>query len=100
MAASICSSNQAARAFGASGLALGKKSRHDSKPTEYWTRYRQFTRTSTDRADTILRRYQFFAEKVHELLKPQLKDPTRIYGNLAALSGIVATSRYTLFLRA
>lgn len=64
------------------GLALGKKSRHDVKPTEYWTRYGQFTRTNTDRADTILRRHQFFAEKVHEFLKPELKDPTRIYGAL------------------
>lgn len=62
------------------GLALGKKSRHDAKPTEHWTRYGQFTRTNTDRADTILRRHQFFAEKMHEFLKPQLKDPTRIYG--------------------
>lgn len=64
------------------GLAVGKKSRHDPTPTEYWVRYGQFTRTNTDRADTILRRHQFFAEKMYELLKPQLKDATRIYGAL------------------
>ena len=64
------------------GLALGKKSRHDSKPTEYWVRYGQLTRANTDRADTILRRHQFFAEKMHEFLKPQMKDPTRNYGAL------------------
>jgi hypothetical protein len=64
------------------GLLLGKKSRHDAKPTEYWVRYGQLTRANTDRADTILRRHQFFAEKMHDLLKPQLKDPTRIFGAL------------------
>lgn len=64
------------------GLALGKKSRHDAKPTEYWVRYGQLTRANTDRADTILRRHQFFAEKMHEFVKPQMKDPTRIYGAL------------------
>ena len=41
------------------GLALGKKSRHDAKPTEYWTRYGQFTRRTPTGADTILRRHQF-----------------------------------------
>ncbi len=64
------------------GLALGKKTRHDATPTEYWVRYGQLTRTNTDRADTILRRHQFFTEKMHELLKLQLKDPTRIFGAL------------------
>ncbi len=64
------------------GLLLGKKSRHDAKPTEYWVRYGQLTRANTDRADTILRRHQFFAEKMYELLKPVMKDPTRIFGAL------------------
>lgn len=61
-------------------LALGKKSRHEANPTEYWVKYGQLTRANTDRADTILRRHQFFMEKMYELLKPQLKDPTRIFG--------------------
>ena len=39
-------------------------------------------RVNTDRADTILRRHQFFAEKMHSFLEPQLKDPTRIFGAL------------------
>jgi hypothetical protein len=62
-------------------LVLGKKSRYES-PTEYWTKYGQLTRANTDRADTIQRRHQFFMEKMYELLKPQLKDPTRIFGAL------------------
>jgi Protein of unknown function DUF262/HNH endonuclease len=64
------------------GLALAKKSRHDAQPNEYWIRYGQLTRTNTDRADTIIRRHQFFAEKMYEFLNPKLKDPTRIYGAL------------------
>lgn len=64
------------------GLATGKKSRHDVNPTEYWTRYGQFTRVNTDRADTILRRHQFFTEKMYEFLTPQMKDPTRFFGTL------------------
>jgi hypothetical protein len=64
------------------GLAVGKTTRHDANPTEYWVRYGQLTRVNTDRADTILRRHQFFTEKMHELLKLQLKDPTRIFGAL------------------
>ena len=64
------------------GLALGKKTRHDANPTEYWVRYGQLTRVNTDRADTILRRHQFFTEKMYDFLKPLMKDPTRIYGAL------------------
>jgi hypothetical protein len=64
------------------GLALGKKTRHDANPTEYWVRYGQLTRTNTDRADTILRRHHFFMEKMYELLKPQLKDAARVFGAL------------------
>jgi hypothetical protein len=63
-------------------LVLGKKTRHDSNPTEYWLKYGQWTRVNTDRADTILRRHQFFVQKMYELVKPQMKDPTRIYGAL------------------
>ncbi len=64
------------------GLAIGKKARDDTNPNEYWVRYGQWTRANTDRADTVLRRHQFFAEKMHTLLKPQLKDPTRNFGAL------------------
>lgn len=63
-------------------LALSKKTRYDNPPNEYWVKYGQLTRVNSDRADTILRRHQFFADKMYELLKPQLKDPTRIFGPL------------------
>ena len=47
-----------------------------------WIKYGQLTRANTDRAVTIQFRHQFFMEKMYELLKPQLKDPTRSFGAL------------------
>lgn len=63
-------------------LAAAKKTRWDALPDQFWLKYGQLTRANSDRADTILRRHQFFLEKMHGWLKPQLKDPTRIYGAL------------------
>lgn len=49
---------------------------------EYYYRYGQWTRASTDRADTIARRHEFFAQKMYEWTKPVPKDPTRAFGEL------------------
>jgi hypothetical protein len=65
-----------------SEAAKGKASRYEPQPTEYWTQYGQWTRVNSDRGDNILRRHQFFAEKMRALLKPVLKDPTRLFGEL------------------
>lgn len=52
------------------------------QPTEYWLSYGQWTRANSDRAASIEARHKFFAEKMHAALKPQLKDPLRIFGQL------------------
>ena len=63
-------------------LAVDTKNRGDDQPGEYWTRYGQHARTNSDRGENILRRHQFFVEKMHSELKPVLKDPNRAYGLL------------------
>lgn len=62
-------------------LAKDTKYRFD-RQGEYWTRYGQLARTNSDRADVIQRRHQFFAEKMHAMLQPKLKDPNRHFGAL------------------
>ena len=57
-----------------------KATQHDPVPGEYWTKYGLWTRTNTDRADTIRRRHDFFVQKMYAVLQPQLKDPTRLFG--------------------
>jgi len=61
-------------------VAMSKDTRYDASPSEYWVRYAQLTRVNSDRADTILRRHNFFTEKMYAILQPELKDPTRIFG--------------------
>ena len=64
------------------GLGTRQELPTQRQPHGVLAQVRPTDRANTDRADTILRRHQFFAEKMHELLKPQLKDPTRIFGAL------------------
>ena len=63
-------------------FALGKQTRDDPSPSEYWLRYGVHTRVNSDRGDGIQRRHQFFSVKMREVLNPQLKDPQRLYGAL------------------
>lgn len=63
-------------------FALGKKTRDDPNPSEYWLRYGVHTRVNSDRGDVIQRRHEFFSLKMREQLNPQLKDPQRLYGAL------------------
>ena len=63
-------------------FAQAKAKRDVPRPSEYWLRYGVGTRVNSDRADTIQRRHEFFALKMHEVLLPQMKDPTRTYGML------------------
>ncbi len=57
-----------------------KDTKHDPVPGEYWTQYGVWTRTNTDRADTIRRRHEYFVQKMYAILQPQLLDPTRLFG--------------------
>ncbi|MEQ1908024.1 MAG: DUF262 domain-containing protein [Vicinamibacterales bacterium] len=63
-------------------LLQAKTTRNDPRPDEYWLRYGVGTRVNSDRADTIQRRHEFFAAKMHEMLRPQMKDQTRAFGVL------------------
>jgi hypothetical protein len=63
-------------------FALGKQTRDDPSPSEYWLRYGVHTRVNSDRGDIIQRRHEFFSGKMREALNLQLKDPLRIYGAL------------------
>jgi hypothetical protein len=60
--------------------AQDKKTKNSSVPGEFWTHYDAWTRTNSDRADTIRHRHEFFARKMHEFM-PQLrkKDETRLF---------------------
>jgi hypothetical protein len=60
-------------------LAKDTKDRWD-RQGEYWVRYGQLARANSDRADVILRRHQFFVEKMYSIIKPKMKDATRIFG--------------------
>lgn len=60
-----------------------KANKDTDNPGEYWTRYAQLTRVSSDRGETIARRHSFYAEKMSELMDPlQVKDPKRVCGGL------------------
>jgi Protein of unknown function DUF262/HNH endonuclease len=58
-------------------FAEAKKTRFEDNPSEYWRKYGELTRVNSDRADNILRRHQFYAEKMYGWLSPVLKDPQR-----------------------
>ena len=63
-------------------LAQAKLTRNDSSPSEYWLRYGVLTRVNSDRGENIRNRHLFFSSKMLEVLKPQLKDPKRLFGSL------------------
>jgi hypothetical protein len=49
---------------------------------EYWSNYGMLTQASANNANTIQLRHKFFSEKMFEILKPVLKDETRLFGQL------------------
>jgi hypothetical protein len=63
-------------------FAIGKRTQHESNPSEYWLRYGIYTRVNSDRGEMIQRRHEFFSAKMYEILNPQLKDPKRLFGAL------------------
>ncbi len=56
--------------------------RDSALPAEHWLRYGVHTRVNSDRGDNIRRRHEFFSMRMWEALKPQLKDPKRLFGPL------------------
>lgn len=65
-----------------SEFALGKQTRNEANPGEYWLRYGVLTRVNSDRADAIQRRHEFFSSKMRKSLKLELKDTQRRFGDL------------------
>jgi hypothetical protein len=63
-------------------VAEATKARFDNPNNVYWSQYGQWTRSNSDRAETIERRHTFFVEKMYKLMKSQLKDPERIFGSI------------------
>ena len=63
-------------------LLKAKLTRDDPKPDEYWLRYGVHTRVNSDRGESVQRRHEFFSLKMSEVIKPQLKDPKRLFGAL------------------
>jgi hypothetical protein len=60
----------------------GKLTREEATPSEYWLRYGVHTRVNSDRGEAIQRRHEFFSAKMRAVLKPQPKDPQRLFGAL------------------
>jgi len=66
-----------------SAVAEGNLTKTDTIPSEYWSRYAQWTRVNSDRGDTIGLRHRFYQEKMLDSLQPlTLKDPIRLYGEV------------------
>lgn len=63
-------------------LAKAKQQRLDATPNDYWLRYGEHTRVSSDREVSVQRRHEFFSMKMREMLQPQLKDSKRLFGSL------------------
>ena len=60
-----------------------KKNRKETGETgEFWHKYIALTRTSSANAEVISSRHNFFTKKMFEILKPQLKDTKRLYGQI------------------
>lgn len=57
-----------------------KKWRDREVPGPYWDRFGLYTRTSSDRKDSIATRHQFFLSMMYEWLKPHFLDEIRIFG--------------------
>lgn len=53
-----------------------------NKEGEYWTEYVQWIMTSSDTKPALMRRHNFFSQKMYTLIKPQLLDSTRGYGSV------------------
>ena len=64
-------------------LATAKNQKDSDSPSEYWTRYGQWTRVNSDRGERILHRHQFYVERMLQFMGPLTsKDPVRLYGEL------------------
>ena len=64
-------------------LSMATKDKDVEPPDEFWSRYGQWTRTNSDRSDTIRRRHEFYTRRMFDYLSPLTqKDPQRLFGPL------------------
>ena len=64
-------------------LSYAAQTKGDPSPDEAWLRYGVWTRTSSDRADSIGRRHQFYSERMRRYIGDLTpKDPRRAFGSL------------------
>ena len=64
-------------------LANAAQTKGDPQPAEAWLRYGVWTRTNSDRGDSIRRRHQFYSQRMAEHLGNLAgKDPKRAFGRL------------------
>ena len=64
-------------------LSIAAKDKDPEQPDEFWSRYGQWTRTNSDRGDTIRRRHEFYTRQMLDYLGPlKPKDPQRLFGPL------------------
>lgn len=67
----------------AANVVAANLTKDEPHPDEFWTQYGQWTRTSSDRADRIRRRHEFYVARMLGFLGPlQVKDQKRNYGSL------------------
>jgi hypothetical protein len=63
-------------------VARDKLTKGSESPGEFWVQYSSWTQASTDIAENIRRRHEFFCRKMLGWLCPQLKDTQRSFGAL------------------
>ena len=64
-------------------FAKAAQTKGDLNPDEIWLHYGVWTRTNSDRGDSIRRRHQFFSQRMADYLgNLTRKDPTRAFGQL------------------
>lgn len=63
-------------------LTAATGTRNSANPAEHWLRYGIHARVNSDRADNLRRRHEFFSMKMHDVLRPILKDSKRLFGPL------------------
>ncbi len=54
----------------------------NNKDGEYWHKYVQWTMTSSDSKSSLMKRHNFFVEKMYDLINPKVLDPKRIFGDI------------------
>lgn len=67
----------------AANFAEAKATKDEVEQNEFWSQYGQRTRVSSDTAETIEKRHNFYTRKIFEYMMPlDKKDPKRLFGEV------------------